>query len=118
MDDWLLCARLQTAFETCAEAGVFCEREKELSDSNIDHYVHRNDPEFLPNVCLPVSGTCDEHSATFGSVSPGCTFAVRGGPTTDRDVNSRYSGDPPGFTPPQTTPVSSWIPPDIAIDWL
>lgn len=99
------CTRLQNAFETCAEAGVFCEREKEPSGPITGHYVHRNDPEFLSNVCLPVSGTCDEHSATFGSLSPGGVFTVRGGPTTDRDVNSSYGGDPLGFTPPQTTPV-------------
>lgn len=99
------CARLQTTFETCAEVGFYCERKKELSDSNTDHYVHRNDLEFPPNVCLPVSGMSNQHSVTFGSLSPGCVFAVRGGPTTNRDVNNGYSGDSPGFTPPQTPTV-------------
>lgn len=42
------------------------------------------DLELPHNVCLPVSGTCDEHSATFGSLSPRCVFG--GGPMTNRQI--------------------------------
>lgn len=113
LDDWLLCAHTKPhavqdsklLLRHVQKLGFSVNEKKSYLIPAQTNNVHRNDSKFLPNVCLPVSGTRDKHSATLDSLLARCVFTLLDSPTTNRDVNSCYSGDSPWFTPPPTTPV-------------
>lgn len=107
LDDWLLWA--PSTRQAVQEIRLFLRHLQKLGfsvNAKKSHLIPTQTTTFIgmtlnSYMSASVLGTYDEHSAILGSLSPGCVFAVPGGPTTNRDINSCYSGDSPGFTPPQ-----------------